>query len=36
LLARNGFDPDVCRAVAATVNHDEGTGDSDMEGADEP
>lgn len=36
LLARNGFDPDVCRTVAATVNQDEGTGDSDNEGADEP
>jgi len=36
LLARNGFDPDVCRTVAATVNHDEGTRDSDTSGADEP
>jgi len=36
LLARNGFDPDVCRTVAATVNHDQGTGDSDTPGADEP
>jgi regulatory protein len=37
LLARNGFDPDVCRTVAATVNRDEGTGEPDSErGGDEP
>jgi len=35
LLARNGFDPDVCRVVAATVNDEQATGESDMEGADE-
>jgi SOS response regulatory protein OraA/RecX len=35
LLARNGFDPDVCRVIAATVNDEQGTGESDMEGADE-
>jgi len=33
LLARNGFDPDVCRAVAATVVND--TGDLDGESAPE-
>jgi len=35
LLARNGFHPDVCRVVAATVNDEQATGESDMEGADE-
>jgi regulatory protein len=37
LLARNGFDPDVCRTVAATGLYDDGSGDPQADRrADEP
>lgn len=34
LLARNGFDPEICRAVAATVDIDPGGEDADNEAGD--